>query len=467
MLFNSVEFILIFLPVTFFGYFWFNRRRLTRVATAWLAGASLLFYAYWDWAYLPLLAGSVIFNFGFGNWLNRLHEKPVVHERWRTLVLVLGIVANLTLLGYFKYTDFFLRNINRALGSDISLLHLVLPLGISFFTFTQIAYLVDVYRKQTREYDFLNYALFVSYFPHLLAGPILHHKEMIPQFSEMTHRVIRAENLARGLSLFAIGLFKKVIIADSLATYANAGFAATHSLTVFDAWLSSLSYSLQVYFDFSGYTDMAIGMSLMFNIHLPINFNSPYQARNIQDFWRRWHMTLSRFLREYVYIPLGGNRSRVHFNLMATFLIGGFWHGAGWTFIIWGALHGMALVIHREWTRLGYRLPDGWAWVLTLLFLNVTWIFFRAPSVTDALGILGAMAGFGNLDISLSIFSKYDLLMSPTIAACLVMVCKFQNSMWWTREMVPKMRSAVAVSLLLASSFASLGHASEFLYFNF
>ena len=259
---------------------------------------------------------------------------------------------------------------------------------------------MDSYRGEAREYDFLNYALFVTFFPHLIAGPILHHGEMMSQFKSRWTLVMRYRNIALGLFIFSIGLFKKVVIADTFAVWANAGFEGGETLDFFSAWATSLSYTFQLYFDFSGYCDMAIGSALLFNIWLPINFNSPYQALDIQDFWRRWHMTLSRYLRDYLYIPLGGNRCatpRVYLNLMATFILGGLWHGASWMFVLWGAFHGAALVIHRAWSGFGLRMPKAIAWLLTFNFINLTWIFFRADTPENALRVIRGMADIGSV----------------------------------------------------------------------
>ena len=378
-------------------------------AKGFLVFASLFFYSWWNISYLPIILSSLLFNYIIGNSLNENFKKVQVHKK---SLLSFGIVSNVALLGYFKYTDFFIENFNLAFDGSVPLLHLALPLAISFFTFQQIAYLVDSYRGETAEYDFLNYALFVTFFPQLIAGPIVHHKEMMPQFASRWNLVKNYKNIALGLFIFSIGLFKKVVIADSFAAWATAGFNA-NTLNFFEAWATSLSYTFQLYFDFSGYTDMAIGAALLFNIKLPINFNSPYKALDIQDFWRRWHITLSRFLRDYIYIPLGGNRKssfRTYTNLLATFIIGGIWHGAGWTFVFWGFLHGMALVIHRFWKSIGMTMPKILAWFITFNFINVAWVFFRAKEWDDAIRVLSAMVSADNIKIELFIDQKVSIL---------------------------------------------------------
>ncbi|MGJ0304069.1 MBOAT family protein, partial [Aliarcobacter cryaerophilus] len=396
MLFNSYEFIFMFLPVMFVVYFYLMSKRVVLGAKIWLVAGSLFFYSYWNITYLPLILISMFTNYGVGLTLVNQDRVKISSKT----VLAFGIFFNLALLGYFKYTDFFLENFNGIFGSNIPLPHIILPLGISFFTFTQIAFLVDAYKKEAKEYNIFNYMLFVTYFPHLLAGPILHHKEMMPQFASVKNYAKNYKNIALGLFIFSIGLFKKVIIADTFAVWANAGFDTATTLNLIEAWATSLSYTFQLYFDFSGYTDMAIGVSLMFNIKLPINFNSPYKALSIQDFWRRWHITLSRFLRDYLYIPLGGNRKgeiRTYTNLITTFLLGGFWHGAGWTFIIWGLLHGIALAIHRMWQSFGFKLNKILAWFITFNFINITWIFFRAKDFESAIKVLGSMFSLDNV----------------------------------------------------------------------
>jgi D-alanyl-lipoteichoic acid acyltransferase DltB (MBOAT superfamily) len=377
MLFNSFVFLLMYLPVVVAGYLVLSRW-LPRWTTAWLALASLFFYGYWDLRYLPLLMSSIAFNF----WAARRMTASVAHrKRW----LVFALTANLALLGYYKYANFLL-------WQDWAI---VLPVGISFFTFTQIAFLVDCYRAQAGEYRFVHYTLFVSYFPHLIAGPVLHHKEMMPQFDRRPQP--SASDFAVGLSIFVVGLGKKVFLADPVSVLVGPVFAAGAHPQLIEAWIGALAYTFQLYFDFSGYSDMAIGLSRMFGVKLPLNFNSPYRAANISEFWRRWHMTLSRFLRDYLYVPLGGNRDgalRRYRNLMLTMLLGGLWHGAGWTFVVWGGLHGVFLVVHHGWQALTRQsAPRLWGRALTLLAVIVGWVVFRAPDMATAADILHAMVG--------------------------------------------------------------------------
>ena len=392
MLFNSPEFIFLFLPITFFLYFYLNHKNLTKQSKILLVFSSLFFYSWWDIAYLPIIVISMFFNYRIGKYLHNSQAKK--------LILIFGISINIMLLTYFKYADFMIENFNILFHSHIAQLNLLLPLAISFFTFQQIAYLVDSYKGETKEYNFLNYALFITFFPQLIAGPIVHHREMMPQFSYKRNILINYANIASGLVIFSIGLFKKVIIADTFSVWANAGFNTTETLNFIESWATSLSYTFQLYFDFSGYTDMAIGLGLLFNIKLPINFNCPYKAINIQDFWHRWHITLSRFLKDYIYIPLGGNRIsslNTYRNLLITFIIGGIWHGAGWTFVFWGLLHGIALIIQRIWSNFGIKLWQWLAWFITFNFINIAWVFFRAKDWDTAISIIHSMFGLNNI----------------------------------------------------------------------
>jgi len=424
MLFNSYIFIFAFLPIMLIGYFWLLQKRLILGSKVWLVGGSFFFYGYWSVVYVPLLFASILVNFFVGSALatvpiekesirNTSAQRSFFSRVSKKQLLIFGVIFNVGLLAYFKYTDFFLENFNGIFEANIPLLHIILPLGISFFTFTQIAFLVDSYKNEVKEYDLLHYMLFVTYFPHLLAGPILHHKEMMPQFANKWNFAVRWRNVAVGLFLFSIGLFKKVVIADTFAVWANTGFDVATTLNFFEAWATSLSYTLQLYFDFSGYVDMAIGMSLMFNIRLPINFNSPYKATDIQDFWRRWHITLSRFLRDYIYIPLGGNKVsqfRNYVNLFTVFLIGGIWHGASWMFLIWGALHGFAIVMHRIWQDLGLKMWGWLGWLITFNFVNITWVFFRAKDFETTSKVLSGMVGFHSIVLPDKLSVKFTFL---------------------------------------------------------
>ncbi len=393
MLFSSPEFLFAFLPITIIGVH--LTARLTNGATAILVlvAASLFFYGWWNPPFLLLLGASVSGNFVVGKMLGRRPTKGL---------LSVGIALNLGLIAYFKYAGFLL-----AAFGDFPAGGIVLPLAISFFTFQQIAYLVDVYQGKAREADFFHYCLFVTFFPQLIAGPIVHHSEVIPQFrSEHALRTNRTDLLV-GLAIFVIGLYKKVVIADGVAVWSDSVFDATLAPTLFEAWGGVLAYTLQIYFDFSGYSDMAIGLARIFGIRLPMNFDSPYKAANIVDFWRRWHMTLSRFLRNYLYFPLGGNRkgaTRRHVNMMVTMLLGGLWHGAAWTFVFWGGLHGAYLIVNHAWRafmrRLGRDAENPTALgrvlsrLLTFLAVVVAWVFFRAETWERAFAILAGMAGF-------------------------------------------------------------------------
>ncbi len=509
MLFNSYTFLFIFLPVTLLVFYRIGDRGHHRIAIAWLVGASLFFYAWWNPAYLGLLLASILFNYACGV---SLGNKP------NRLLLTLGISANLALLGWFKYAGFFLHNINDVFNLGLPTLNILLPLAISFFTFQQITYLVDAHRGETREYNFLHYCLFVTFFPQLIAGPIVHHREMLPQFANRDTYRPQYTHLAVGITIFAIGLFKKVVIADSFAVYASPVFDAAaqgQNITFFEAWGGALAYTLQLYFDFSGYSDMVIGLARMFGIHLPLNFDSPYKAVNIIDFWRRWHITLSRFLRDYLYIPLGGNRRgkvRRHGNLLLTMLLGGLWHGAGWNFVIWGGLHGIYLIINHAWrefrVRLGCDLKQHttvgkWsARILTFFAVVVAWVYFRATDMQAAHHLLYAMSGqhgiVVGMDSALAVLTplgieagRLTLLSgsSPYVSILigLYLVWALPNTQQLLRNHQPALEYATAhteapgkglawshnrrwawfTAALLVTSILMLSRVSEFLYFRF
>ncbi|WP_331712952.1 MBOAT family O-acyltransferase [Legionella waltersii] len=415
-----------------------------------------------------------------------------------------GLIGNLTLLVYYKYSQFLLENINYLLNIPFNSKIIDLPLGISFFTFTQIAFLTDRYQKKINSPDLTKYGLFITFFPHLMAGPILHHKEIMPQFENKLRKLFSWENLAIGLSIFSIGLFKKTILADSLAPYANSifGAASQGQITSIEAWLGSISYSFQLYFDFSGYSDMAIGLARMFGIIFPLNFNSPYKSRDIITFWRRWHITLSRFLKDYIYIPLGGNRkgSLIRYtNLLITMLIGGLWHGAAWTFIVWGALHGIYLVINHFWKyfKSGYfssliNFNSAWYKILaqgvTFFAVMVGWVYFRADSISAGNSIIHSLI-FGKLTIKPNIYSMHDIkvlveLIIATGAIIFIAPNTQQLLKKWTPAIEtypneisdykyqifqwnPNISFAAICAMLTIISFLALGHVSEFLYYKF
>lgn len=486
MIFSSHEYLLLFLPLTVALYFLLQTWRVTRIAKSWLVLASLFFYGWWNPKYVPIILFSILMNFTAGTLLIRTKGKGGPARRG---LLVAGISANVLLLGYYKYYDFVIETANAAFGTHAALHDLILPLGISFFTFTQIAFLVDTYRKNVEEYSLMNYFLFVTFFPHLIAGPIIHHAEMMPQFKRMDNAVINYRNMSVGTFLVFMGLIKKVLIADRFGEWVSTGFDHPETLNLLSAWAASLSYTFQIYFDFSGYTDMALGAALLFNIKLPINFNSPYKALDIQDFWRRWHITLSRFLKEYIYIPLGGNRTRevlVYSNLMVTFLIGGLWHGAGWTFLFWGFLHGAAILVHRAWKKTGLALPRWLAWLVTFNFVNIAWVFFRAKSWGDAMGVLKAMTGLNGIYLPDMSFMRQTmaglpgkvgfldwksimgagrdayLFIIPAVIFCLA----FRNSNELAESFKPDWKAMCVVATGLYA-LLHIFNMSEFLYFNF
>ena len=421
MLFNSFEFIFAFLPITFLLVWYATRNYSLHAAITVLVVCSLFFYAWWNPAYLLIILFSMVVNYFLGRALGKYKNR---------LTLTLGVSGNLLALGYFKYTDFIIGNVNTLFDLDMPLANVMLPLAISFFTFQQIAYLVDSYRGETIENNFLDYTLFITFFPQLIAGPIVHHKEMLPQFSG-SKQLLTKQNFAIGISIFAIGLFKKAVIADGIAAYATPAFAEVdsgNSLDLLAAWSGALAYTFQLYFDFSGYSDMAIGLARLFGIILPLNFYSPYKSTNIAEFWRRWHMTLSRFLRDYVYFSLGGNRgSKIarYRNLLATMLLGGIWHGAGWNFLIWGGLHGCYLVICHSFRDssmfIQQYIPTGLyrflAWLITFIAVVIGWVFFRATTFEGSMLMLEGMAGVHGISIPQGIFLRLDSTMQNMLTA--------------------------------------------------
>lgn len=523
MLFNSIEFLFAFLPVVMLVFWWLSGRS-QRLAIGWLTLASLVFYGWQTPRFLVLLSASMIVNFAISSWIGRF---PV--GTWkRKGLLVAGVMLNLSFIGYFKYSCFLIENLNALVETGMTARQLVLPIGISFYTFQQIAYLVDRYQDQIQHYGFVDYCLFVTFFPQLIAGPIVHPKEMLPQFSQAGGVKLRPENLAVGFTIFFIGLFKKTVIADGLIGFSSPVFADVEK--GFDtnfvvAWCAAVAYTLQLYFDFSGYSDMAIGLGRLFGIRLPLNFNSPYKSVNIIDFWRCWHMTLSRFLRDYIYIPLGGGRVgtvRRYLNLMATMLLGGLWHGAGWTFVLWGALHGVYLVINHLWhvvkKQLGLEQSTNSKWVIAvyrgITFVAVVfgWVLFRSTSLHAATSMFQSMLGlngvilpdkwltspenfFGLMTLlqsmgvrfeSMKHFDAWDEVLPLAGLLCIVWftpntqtimgnwkpayeeipVADLQQRPRWA-TWNPDSRWAVISSLVTVVAILQISRASEFLYFQF
>lgn len=485
MLFNSYIFIFLFLPLSLAGFFLLNHWHRYRLANGYLIGMSLWFYGYFNPSYLWIICGSIVGNFLLSQLLHRTAGKR------KKAVLAVGTIANVAVIFYFKYFNFFLENINALFGQSFVLRNIVLPLGISFFTFQQISYLVDSYRGQTKGYRFDEYALFVSFFPQLIAGPIVLHNEVIPQFRDTAKRRLYADNLARGLYIFALGLFKKVILADTFAKAADFGFGAIVTLTSLEALLVSLSYTFQLYFDFSGYCDMALGLGAMFNIDLPQNFNSPYKATSITDFWARWHMSLTRFLRMYVYFPLGGNRKgklRTYFNIMVVYLVSGIWHGANWTFILWGVLHGALNCLNRIFRKPWQRLHTVTQWFFTFMAVNVLWILFRADTIADAIAFYRELFRWSSFSIRSELYGCFTLpeflwleQAFPALGnvtgqitgfhlwafffAAFFIVLNLRNSKEISFK--PTLAKSLTTVLFLFWSIISLAGVSTFLYFNF
>jgi D-alanyl-lipoteichoic acid acyltransferase DltB (MBOAT superfamily) len=466
MLFNSQPFILLFLPITFLVFLFLWRKAGEKAALVWIVIASLFFYGWWNPSYVPLLAGSILVNF--------LVARGMVHaprkSRRRFGLLTLGVTFNLCLLGYFKYAAWLLGEVGEIAGTAFTLAATTLPLAISFYTFQQISYLVDVWRNRGREYDLLRYATYVTFFPQLIAGPIVRHHELIPQFELDPMREGFWERLGRGSVLFCIGLCKKVLIADSLAEIvdpAYASAAADGALAFSTAWLTAFAFSWQIYFDFSGYSDMAIGLALMFGYRLPVNFNAPYRAQSLQEVWQRWHMTLSRFLRDYLFMPLARNKHLVHPAITAvlvTMFLGGLWHGAAWTFAIWGLAHGVGLLVNAGFTRAGLRLPRGMGWALTLLFWVEITVLFRADSFATATVIWGAMHGLSGV---FALPDTEELML--VIAAGLVAIAGPTSQNIALDRLVPNRWYAVAAGLLITVVLVLVGGGSEeeFYYFQF
>lgn len=487
MLFNSYIFVILFFPIVVAGYYWLHHIKLEKAALGYLVLMSMVFYGYNSIRYLVMLVVSIVVNYVLVVMMGRAAGRAV-----RRLFLVLGVLYNIGILFYFKYFDFFIENVNAVLETDYPFLRLALPLGISFYTFQQLSYVIDSYRGDCGRYSLLEYAAYVSFFPQLIAGPIVYHDELIPQLRARENHRIQYGNLCRGMYAFALGMAKKVLAADTLSKVVTIGYDNVGALNSISTILVMLCYSLQIYFDFSGYCDMAYGIGYMFNVELPVNFNSPYKAASVREFWDRWHMTLTRFFTKYVYIPLGGSRkgkARTYLNVMAVFLVSGIWHGANWTFILWGIVNGLGSLYDRLFDRILQKIPRAIRIAVTFCFCTIAWSMFRAESVGQGLQMIGNLARYGDGKLYGGITESFNqvievrllgrLGLRPVILACpwvmpvvfaavLVLACLLLRN---TQEKVHDGRYGawrVAVTVvLLIWSILSLSEVSEFLYFNF
>lgn len=486
MLFNSYVFILAFLPVVWVLYFGLNKLKWYKAATWALVLASLFFYGFNNWKFCLVLIASIVVNFV-------LHRVLLYLEQGRKFILVLGLAANVGLLFYIKYTDFFLENVNALFGLSFPMQNILLPLGISFYTFQQLSFVVDSYRKDTQKYSFGEYALFVSFFPQLIAGPIVLHSDMVPQFRDMARRKINAANIYDGLQYFTLGLAKKVLVADTFGRAVDWGYSNIMELNALSAIVLILGYTIQIYFDFSGYCDMAMGLGKLFNFDIAINFNSPYKAKSVGEFWDRWHMTLTKFFTTYVYIPLGGSRkglTRTCINTMIVFFISGFWHGADWTFVVWGVMHGVFLVLERLFAKPLAKVPGFIKWLYTFCFVNFAWVFFRADFFRQVLSVFKrALLGEGG-SVVLEMRQEFageglNNLLSQVQGMGNVTDMWNQIAIWlWfgvvsiimffgknTHEIVGQKKTSslyiYGLAVLALLSMISLADVSKFLYFNF
>ena len=476
MVFSSYEFIFIFLPVVLVGYFCTHKKIMLQNII--LVAASLFFYAYFNVSYLVIILASIIANYLFAHAISRFNDERRGLSRFFCIVAVL---FNLGLLGYYKYFDFFVENINSVFNADFNLKNIILPLGISFFTFQQLSFVISVYKKEEKVEDILTYSLFVSFFPQLVAGPIVSYSEMIPQFLDKSRRRFNSDNFSVGLYTFALGMFKKAVVADTLNLFVSNGYAQDELTSAAAGWVVSLSYTLQIYFDFSGYSDMAIGLGKMFNIDLPVNFNSPYKSASISEFWKRWHITLGRALRNFVYIPLGGNRKgrlRTYINYLITFLLSGLWHGASWTFVLWGGLNGLCIVTEKIFSKVLNKIPKVIKIAFTFLVTNALWVLFRAESFDKAIGIYSAMLNFKNIGFdSIAPLAADGIMGLPSliatayvtgliaIALCVVFFTK--NVVEKSKEFKPTTRNMLITAVALVLSVLFISRESVFIYFNF
>ena len=481
MLFNSFIFLFLFFPLVILGYFALAKRKKD-IAHLFLIAMSFWFYGYFNYKYLLILIGSILINYYYSKVLIKHKNK------W---LLSLGIALNVGVIFYYKYFDFFKETINHVFKTDFTITNILLPLGISFFTFQQISFLVDSYRGETEGYGFIEYALFVAFFPQLIAGPIVLHKEIIPQFRDDSRTEINGENIYSGLILFCFGLFKKVLVADTFSRCVTWAWSGNiNDLKALEICIVMLSYTFQIYFDFSAYSDMATGIGRMINIELPLNFDSPYKALSIPEFWKRWHLTLTRFLREYIYFPLGGSRKgklKTYINILIVFLISGIWHGANWTFILWGVLHGLANIFTRMIQKSYDKLNSVFKWFITFTYVSVLWLLFRAESIGQWLKLVMRMVKMENLSVRKDLFDCFAL---PEKAICFdvmhLSIIESKNAAFLTltimfmaffvclncknnveKKIDVNFRTTIMAAIMFIYSVLSISGVSEFIYFNF
>ena len=466
MLFNSYVFVLLFFPLCLAGYFGLNYRKHYTLAQLFLLAMSLWFYGFFNPAYLSIIIVSIILNYGFSMALLSVRSQVL-----KKLLLAVALCGNVGILFYYKYFDFFMLNVTALIGMDYTLKNILLPLGISFFTFQQLSYIIDSYKGEVPKYNFLQYASFVAYFPQLIAGPIVTHDELVPQFMDETKKRINWDNMSQGLYMFVLGMAKKVLIADTFGLAVNWAFSNVGLLDSTNALIAMMAYTVQIYFDFSGYCDMAIGIARMMNFDLPLNFRSPYKAVTIGDFWSRWHMTLTRFFTKYIYIPLGGSRrglARTCINTLVVFLISGIWHGANWTFILWGCLHGVCMVTEKCFRTYINKIPRCINWFMTFLFVSVTWVFFRADSIGQAMEFLSRLVSLDFGAINANILAAFELpelvfmlkqihlgsmapklLLAGFFAAAMVLMLGMKNAYEWMGRFKPTLLNMLMISFLL------------------
>lgn len=476
MIFSTYLFIFVFLPITFLGYRLLAHYRFDELSKLWLVLASLFFYWKGSGSFALVFIAAIIFNYMIGVSIIRASGRHAKLKK--KLLLTIGLIENIALLGYYKYANFVIENVNVVTGKSYDLMDILLPLGISFFTFQLIAFLVDCYRGNTKEYSFINYLLFITFFPQLIVGPIVHHKEVVPQFEDKQRSLFNKYNMMLGIFLFSMGAAKKVVLADPLTAYGEAYFADVASFDVLASWLASLSYTLSYYFDLSGYADMAIGLGLFFNIKLPQNFKSPYKARNFKEYWNRWHITLSRFLSTYIFRSVykkGKGSFNFYFAIMVTFFVSGFWHGAGWSFVLWGIINGILVCAAHFMRGRGWQLPFLLAWVLMFAGVVLTRILFVATDTKQAMTVMFKMFDFSQFT-SLS-FAQigsdiYTFLMYNAVTIVILLVAmgiaffgKSSNEM--KENFKPSVKNAIIAALLLGIAISQMTAVSDFLYFQF